>query len=303
MKGPTSISYSKLGYWRIGGILEKFYVVESVEELQEVLIEHGKITIVGNGSNALMSDQGCSSPCVQLGGEFTKLSQTEEGLLCGGGLKNAVFLSRLKKLELGGFGCLCGVPGTLGGAIRMNAGTSLGEIGDRVIEIEWLDQEGNVQKSTKEQLLFSYRKTSGLPEGAIVTSILFEASSISDPDMKEESLKIQQHLQRRKETQPLNLPSCGSVFTNPKGDYAGRLIEQAGLKGRIIGGAQISNKHANFIVNRGGASAHDVYDLIALCRSEVYEQFSVILEPEVRLIGDWNSIKWPPEIQSMSRDM
>ena len=99
------------------------------------------------------------------------------------------------------------------------------------------------------------------------------------------------------------MPSCGSVFTNPKGDYAGRLIEQAGLKGRIIGGAQISEKHANFIVNLGGASARDVYDLIALCRSEVYEQFSVILHPEVRLIGDWEGTQWPPELQSMSRDM
>ena len=127
--------------------------------------------------------------------------------------------------------------------------------------------------------------------------------SISDPQIKDETQNIQHHLQRRKETQPLHLPSCGSVFTNPKGDYAGRLIEQAGLKGRIIGGAQISEKHANFIVNLGGASARDVYDLIALCRSEVYEQFSVILHPEVQLIGDWEGTQWPPEIQSMLRDM
>ena len=303
MKGPTSISYAKLGYWRIGGILEHFYIVENVSELQSFLRQNPVITIVGNGSNALMSDQGSSSPCVQLGGAFTEMTVTERGLRCGAGLKNAVFLARLKKLELGGFGCLCGVPGTLGGAIRMNAGTSLGEIGERVIEVEWLDTQGELHVSTKDELMFSYRMTQGLPEEAIVTSVLFEAFSMSDPQIKNETQHIQEHLQRRKETQPLHLPSCGSVFTNPKGDYAGRLIEQAGLKGRIIGGAQISEKHANFIVNLGGASARDVYDLIALCRSEVYEQFSVILHPEVRLIGDWEGTQWPPEIQSMSRDM
>ena len=96
-----------------------------------------------------MSDQGSSSPCVQLGGTFTELTVTERGLRCGAGLKNAVFLARLKKLGLGGFGCLCGVPGTLGGAIRMNAGTSLGEIGERVIEVEWLDTQGELRVSTK----------------------------------------------------------------------------------------------------------------------------------------------------------
>ena len=303
MKGPKSISYAKLGYWRIGGVLENFYIVENVSELQKILREYKEITIVGNGSNALMSDQGSSSPCIRLGGFFKEIEVTDRGLRCGAGLKNAIFLNRLKKLELGGFGCLSGVPGTLGGAIRMNAGTSLGEIGERVIEVEWLDAQGEIQVSTKDELMFSYRKTQGLPEKAIVTSILFEAFSRSDPQIEDEPQNIQRHLQRRKETQPLHLPSCGSVFTNPKGDYAGRLIEQAGLKGRIIGGAQISEKHANFIVNLGGASARDVYDLIALCRSEVYEQFSVILHPEVRLVGDWEGSKWPPEIQSMSRDM
>ena len=157
MKGPTSISYAKLGYWRIGGILEHFYVVENVSELQILLHQHKSLTIVGNGSNALMSDQGSSLPCVQLSGVFTDLTITERGLRCGAGLKNAVFLARLKKLKMGGFGCICGVPGTLGGAIRMNAGTYLGEIGERVIEVEWLDAQGELQVSAKNELRFSYR--------------------------------------------------------------------------------------------------------------------------------------------------
>ena len=303
MKGPTTISYAKMGYWRIGGPLQKFYIVETIEELQLLLRDHDEFTLVGNGSNALMSDQGCSTPCIQLGGDFLDCQITKEGLRCGGGLKNAVFLVRLQKYQIGGFGCLSGVPGTLGGAIRMNAGTSMGEICERVISVDWLDRKGDLHRSKKEDLLFSYRKTQGLPEGAIVTSILFEAIPITDTRIVDEHKKIHHHLQKRKETQPLHLPSCGSVFTNPKGDYAGRLIEEAGLKGRIIGGAQISEKHANFIVNLGTASAQDVYDLISLCRSEVYEQFSIILEPEVRLIGDWDGTQWPPEIQSLSRDM
>ena len=136
-----------------------------------------------------------------------------------------------------------------------------------------------------------------------MTTILFEVIPLDDPRIQDEVELIAHHLQRRKDTQPLQQPSCGSVFTNPKGDYAGRLIEQAGLKGRMIGGAQISAKHANFIVNLGGAKAQDVYDLISLCRNEVYEQFSIILEPEVRLIGDWEDMKWPPEIQSIARDI
>ena len=225
-------------------------------------------------------------------GEFNQIQDQGDRWIIGAGVRNVVLLSRLKKSGRTGLGALAGVPGFLGGAIRMNAGTYLGEIGEQVEWVEWIDQNGEQQHWTADQLVFRYRRVN-LPWSAIITRVCLRTTT---ENWQEETESIQKHLLRRKQTQPLNLPSCGSVFKNPEGDYSGRLIESLGLKGHRIGGAEISPKHANFIVNIDNASAMDVYQLIQLARQRVYQETGFILEPEVRPEGDWETGLWPIEL-------
>lgn len=284
-----NVSFAKKGYWRIGGLLRYLALPETVEQLSIIQKEAERTLILGNGSNLLMADQGFSSVAIQLKGELASIEEQGDRWIVGAGVRNVVLLNRLKKAERTGLGSLAGVPGLLGGAIRMNAGTYLGEVGERVEWVEWIDQAGEIQHWGREQLDFQYRRVN-LPWTAIITRVCVRTTT---ENWKEETESIQKHLLRRKQTQPLNLPSCGSVFKNPEGDYAGRLIESLGLKGHRIGGAEISEKHANFIVNIDQASAMDVYQLIRLARQKVYQETGFVLEPEVRPEGDWDENLWP----------
>ena len=279
--------YSKVGYWKIGGSLRWFVHVATVQQLTDVVALGLPILLLGNGSNMLLSDAGFAGLSIQLTGDFDAVEFTETGVVVGAGVANVKVLSKIKREGRGGLGALAGVPGTVGGAIRMNAGTYLGEIGAVVDWVEWMNN-GVVHRSTAAELNFQYRRVD-LPWSAIVlrTHLLTHTNNVD-----EERASIKKHLARRKETQPLHLPSCGSVFKNPEGDYAGRLIEQVGLKGHQIGNAQISEKHANFIVNLGGATAHDVAVLIRLARASVYRETGVALEPEVRREGPWDDAVW-----------
>ena len=234
-----------------------------------------------------MSDEGVPGVSILLRGDFKDIVLTDTEAIVGSGVLNAVLLNRIKKAKYSGLGALAGVPGTIGGAIRMNAGTYLGEIGDRINWVEWMDETGELHRD--ESLQFSYRKVK-LPWTATICRVSLR---LDTHGWETEYTSITKHLKRRKQTQPLNLPSCGSVFKNPDGDYAGRLIEQVGLKGTAIGGAQISEKHANFIVNIDSATAMDVYQLIARARRTVYQETGIILEPEVRPEGCWENGLWP----------
>ena len=288
----ADIRYSAKGYWRVGGLISHHAEVHTIDQLRSLIQLGEPLHILGNGSNMLMSDLGVCGVAVSLKGSFLEwsLSEDSQSIWVGAGLRNTVLLNGLKKATLGGLAALAGVPGTIGGAIRMNAGTALGEIGDSVLAVEWIDREtGQLHQYDKATCGFQYRKATGLPWSAIVTRVHFTVS----PRSEEMQNKVRHHLQRRKETQPLHLPSCGSVFTNPAGDYAGRLIESVGLKGRQIGQAQISDKHANFIVNLGGASAMDVYQLMRLAKSTVHRETGVTLHPEVKPIGQWSEGLWP----------
>jgi UDP-N-acetylmuramate dehydrogenase len=283
-----NLPYAKLGFWRIGGAIEYLHTIHSIDQLQLLLQEHGSPNILGNGSNMLVADEGISGHSVILKGQFTEFdcNLDMQCLILGAGLKNVVVLNRLKRQQCFGISALAGVPGTIGGALRMNAGSVLGEISESVLWVEWLDQQGILHRSTQEECSFSYRHAAGLPPSAIILRAAFR---VYLDGFTEEQARITHHLGRRKATQPLHLPSCGSVFKNPSGDYAGRLIDAVGLKGHIIGGASISDKHANFIVNNGGASAMDVFSLISLAQERVQDSFGISLEPEVRLKGDWPS--------------
>ncbi len=304
---------SRHGYWRIGGPADVLVTVTDIAGLRVVLTAGAPVTVLGAGSNLLVADEGVRGIVVRLQGDFldteflgalspqtgvpeTGVPETgvpENGrgdrrVIAGGGLRNTVLLARLKRADLGGLASLAGVPGTVGGAIRMNAGTSLGEIGDAVLWVEIMLPGGEIERLIPDRMSFRYRHAS-LPTGAVITRAALRVRPTDDA----ETARIRAHLARRKATQPLDRPSCGSVFKNPPGDHAGRLIEAAGLKGARVGGAQISPRHANFIVNTGGALAMDVYTLVRRARDTVRERFGVVLEPEVHAIGDWPRGLWP----------
>ena len=282
---------AKLGFWRVGGPVDLFVEVPDVAGLQTILATGAPVSVIGNGSNLLVADAGIRGITVRLVGDFrqSEIDPSTGAVVAGAGLLNTVLLARLGKAGLAGLGCLAGVPGTVGGAIRMNAGTSLGWIGDVTSRVEVLSADGTLLELQPAQLDFRYRRAT-LPTGAIVTRAWLRAETT---DIAARKAEVLEHLGRRKATQPLSQPSCGSVFKNPPGDHAGRLIEQVGLKGARFGGAQISDKHANFIVNLGGAKACDIYRLIRLARDKVADQTGIMLETEVHPAGDWPDSWWP----------
>lgn len=289
LRAEEGASLAKLGYWRIGGPADLYVECPNTTALAGVLRLGAPITVIGNGSNLLVSDRGIRGLTVRLTGQLRDLHVEDGVAVAGAGLSNAVLLRRLEALGLGGLGCLAGVPGTVGGAIRLNAGTALGEIGARTERVEVLMPGGERVELSNADCQFSYRYA-GLPAGVVVTRAWFRVDADGFEVEKE---RMAWHLARRKATQPLELPSCGSVFKNPDGEFAGRLIERCGLKGTRLGGAQISDRHANFIVNTGGATAADVLALMRLARDTVLSAHSVRLEPEVHAVGDFEPGEWP----------
>jgi len=284
-------------FWRTGGtadVLVDATTAEQVAQIQRISQEHSApITILGAGSNVLISDDGIRGITLCLGGDLKAVevlehTPNEMRLRVGAGLKLVAFLNRAKRLEVGGFGALVGVPGTIGGAVRMNAGTSLGWTSD-FLESITAAVNGTLETVDAEALAMRYRWCA-LPEGAIITTADLVGKRT---DLEADREANRAHLVHRKRTQPLDKPSCGSVFTNPEGDHAGRLIDAAGLKGHRIGDAQISDLHANFIVNLGQATANDVLDCIRLAWETVGERFGVWMRPEVELLGDWPEHAWP----------
>ena len=242
--------------------------------------------VLGNGSNLLMSDHGLRGLVLQLTGDFmgSEVSPNcNRTLRVGAGLKLNVLLARAAKNEWTGLECFAGIPGTIGGAIRMNAGATLGETKDCLLEVQVVLKDGTLRTLTVDELRMSYR-TTHLPAGSIVA---FAQLRLSEERPSDCFQRIQHHMERRKAHSLFTSPSCGSTFTNPPNDHAGRLIEAAGLKGFQIGEAQISPKHANFIVNLGKATSDDIRAVLEHAKQEVFRQFGVSLHQEVHFVGDW----------------
>jgi UDP-N-acetylmuramate dehydrogenase len=272
----------KLAYWRVGGCADYLVEAHSLETLQKVLAL-GPVTVLGNGSNTLIHDDGIRGVVLRLKGALAGLELRGTQATAGAGMLLTVLLSRLDKAGLAGAEPFVGVPGTVGGAVVMNAGTTLGEAQDLVDSVQLVLPGGELKCWTAQDLAFCYRQAQ-LPPGAVVATAELR---LSKDNVQAQRQERQDLLARRKATQPLDLPSCGSTFTNPPGDYAGRLIEFVGLKGHRIGGASISAKHANFIVNHGNATAQDILDLIRMARQRVYTQTGKLMTPEVKLMGPW----------------
>ena len=242
---------NKLAYWRVGGCADYLVEVSTLESLQAVMALT-PVTVLGNGSNTLIHDEGVRGVLLRLKGELANLAIDGTEAVAGAGMMLTVLLARLDRAGLAGAEPFAGVPGTVGGAVVMNAGTTLGEAKDLVRSVTLVMPGGESQTWTAEQLSFAYRHAT-LPPGAVVATAEL---MLSKDEVTEKRQRRKELLQRRKQTQPLDLPSCGSTFTNPPGDYAGRLIEAVGLKGHRIGGASISSKHANFIIVYGIWRAH-----------------------------------------------
>jgi len=276
-------SLSSYTSFRIGGPadyylepLDKDDVVRVVKYLQG---ENIPFMMVGSGSNLLISDDGIRGAVINLEAGLSKLAAEGNTVMAEAGVKMAKFVDFCIQRGLRGVEMLPGIPGTIGGAVIMNAGAYGGEISDHLVEVEIL-REGTVVTVKKSDAGFAYRR-SGF-RGDIVLSAKFDFPAGDKAELMKRRREL---LIKRNESQPLNLPNSGSVFKNPAGTHAAKLIEDAGLKGKSIGGAKISEKHGNFIVNLGKASANDVLALIRLARNAVAEKFGTKLDLEVKLLG------------------
>ncbi|MCP5150552.1 MAG: UDP-N-acetylmuramate dehydrogenase [Ectothiorhodospiraceae bacterium] len=271
--------------WAIGGPADRFYEPADVDDLATYLrtmAADEPLTWVGLGSNLLVRDGGLEGTVIATArglGRIERVGETgiraEVGAPCP---KVARFATRH---GLGGCEFLAGIPGTMGGALAMNAGAFGGETWSVVVAVETLDRRGCRHRRRPHEYRIGYRTVTGPPGEWFVAC---ELELVADPQ-GEAADRVRELLRRREETQPLRARSCGSVFRNPPGDYAARLIEACGLKGARVGGAEVSAKHANFIINTGGATAADVEALMSRVVDEVARRHGVELVPEVLVVG------------------
>ena len=273
--------------WRIGGPSEIFVEPAGREDLRSVVAyAHSRglpLTVIGAGTNILVSDQGIKGIVVKLGRGLDAVTTGQDGIAAEAGAKLARIAAAAWQAGLGGFEFSAGIPGVVGGALAMNAGANGSSIGDLVREVGLLSLEGEFFYRSREEMSFGYRTSILQQEPSIVVSASFACRRRDKSEIQKE---MEQFLKRRKTTQPLHYPSAGSIFKNPPGDSAGRLIEAVGLKGLRIGDAQVSELHANFIINLGAASARDVLALISKIREKVLGYCGVELKLEVKIIGD-----------------
>ena len=253
---------------------------------------------LGGGANTIVGDRGVDGVVIRLGQDLVPEEVSDSGdsvvLTLGAGAPIARFLSFARENRGVGVAWAAGIPGTVGGLVAMNAGTPAGCMADHLLAVEVATADG-LRWIDAAQLRLGYRHCE-LARGCIVTRARCKARRGSDAELAEQQQVAKADVDRRRASQPLQLPNSGSVFVNPNGDFAGRLIEQAGLKGTTRGGAQISDRHANFIVNLGRATAANVVELIALARAAVLAKSGVELKPEVRLVGDFEP-PLPPELE------
>jgi UDP-N-acetylmuramate dehydrogenase len=272
--------------WRVGGPAERFYQPADLDDLVVFLrqLPPGEpLVFIGLGSNLLVRDGGVRGTVVCTAGVLDDHAFVDDSTLrAGAGMPCAKVARIAAQRGYAGAEFLAGIPGTLGGALAMNAGAFGGEIWRLVKRVETLDRQGNLFTREPGEYRIDYREVKG-PTGEWFVSA--DLSIWPDPDA-ESSRRIRSLLARRAETQPMGLPSCGSVFRNPPGDHAGRLIEDCGLKGFRIGYAGVSEKHANFIINLGQARAADIEALIAHVQRTVAAAHGVELIPEVKMIGE-----------------
>lgn len=277
--------------FRIGGSADYFVMPHTVDEVRQLVElcrdENIPYYILGNGSNLLVGDGGFRGIVIQIFKNFNEIVLEESNIIrVQAGALLAKVASFARDHELTGFEFAGGIPGTVGGAVMMNAGAYGGEMKDVLKGTTVLDQEGNIFYLSNEELNLGYRKSIIGEKDYVVLEAWI---ALAEGDPKEIVEKMEDLKNRRVSKQPLECPSAGSTFKRPEGYFAGKLIMDAGLRGFSVGGAQISEKHCGFVINKGGASAKDVLELISEVQRIVKEKFGVLLEPEVKRIGEFEN--------------
>jgi UDP-N-acetylmuramate dehydrogenase len=271
--------------WRLGGPADIYFQPQSIAELQSFLGELDRgmpVHWTGLGSNLLVRDGGIRGAVITATralGDVTRVS--DHVIEAGAGMPCTTLARRCIRWQLGPSAFFAGIPGTVGGALAMNAGAFNGETWDSIIDVDTIDRNGTIQTRQKSEFSIGYRQVDGPADEWFLTARFEFVEQVGDNVAAVRSL-----MRERQEKQPLGVPSCGSVFRNPPGEFAAQLIETTGLKGHRIGGAEVSQKHANFIVNTGGASAADVEALIDHVRDTVEERHGVRLKLEVHIVGE-----------------
>ena len=273
--------------FKIGGNADLFVSVVNEDELKEALnyakLKNLPITIIGNGSNLLVSDNGIRGLVIKIDIQFLKIENNKKDIVVtvGSGNKIMALGIQLKEKEISGFEELSGIPGTIGGAVFMNAGAYGKEMKDMVVSTKCMNREGKVFELSNEEQKFEYRSSIFNKKEYIILDTKLKLQSGKKEDIEQ---KMKEYLNKRKEKQPLEYPSAGSTFKRQEGIITAKLIDDCGLKGYKIGGAMVSEKHAGFIVNTGDATAKDVIDLIKYVKDKVYEKYGVEIEEEIKLI-------------------
>lgn len=272
--------------FQIGGPAQIFVTPQTTEEIGQVLQLCKAVKmpffVLGRGSNLLVSDAGMDGVVLQLYDNYSNFSIDGNQIKAQAGAMLSRLGYAIKEASLTGFEFAAGIPGTLGGAVVMNAGAYGGEMKDIITAVQLMDEDGNLLEKTCEEMAFSYRHSILAEQNFIV---LGATLSLEKGDKKIIEEKMKELAAARKIKQPLEYPSAGSTFKRPEGYFAGKLIMDAGLRGYQVGGAQVSEKHCGFVINKGNATAADVLQLVTDVKRKVYEKFQVELEPEVRLVG------------------
>lgn len=281
-------SMAKHSSFKIGGNADRYILASNLSMLQDIvkLLKNENIPyyILGNGSNILVKDGGIRAVVISLDGDFKEIKMTAENqITVGAGALLSSLCIFAKNNNLGGLEFAYGIPGSVGGAAYMNAGAYGGEMKDVLVSCHHIDENGMTGCFSKEELDLSYRHSAYSFKNYIITSLVI---NLVQDEKENISSKMEDFMQRRKDKQPLNFPSAGSTFKRPQGYYASALIEECGLKGMSVGGAQVSRKHSGFVINKGNASCQDVLDLIENVKAQVQAQKGVELECEVEILGE-----------------
>ena len=274
--------------FRCGGNASVLVIPDSVDTLKKIIdfcnIQNIKPLIIGNGSNLLVTDNGINGVVIKIGSDISKIELLDETTIrceAGASLKSLCMFALENSLS--GLEFAYGIPGTLGGAVYMNAGAYGGEMKDVLASVTHIDSDGNIGELTHGDLNLRYRGSAYTDNNYTIVSAVMKLQKADKKDIK---AAMDDKLQKRKDKQPLEYGSAGSTFKRPEGYFAGALIEQSGLKGYTVGGAQVSEKHAGFVINKDNATSTDVINLIKDVQNIVYDKFGVMLETEVKIIGE-----------------
>lgn len=273
----------KYSWMRVGGPADFFLEPSDRDDLvslvQYLRTHHVPLMLIGRGSNMLISDAGVRGAVINVETSLSDIRRSGEILVADAGVRLTKFVDFCIQNGFGGVEMLAGIPGTIGGAVMMNAGAHGGEIADHIVDVEVI-RDGERIRVMRDDAGFAYRQS------GFAGDIILEASFRLPPgDREDMQIRRREMILKRNQTQPLDSPNLGSMFKNVQGAHAAKLIEECGLKGTTVGGAQVSQKHANFMINTGTATANDVFQLIQIIRSTVRERTGISLELEVKLVG------------------